>query len=250
MAARAVIFGCAGTELDRSERRFFAQADPWGFILFARNVADPAQVAALTAELRESVGRDAPILIDQEGGRVARMRGPAWREWVPAFEECARRPDTRSRAAAMRLRYRIIAEELRSVGIDVNCAPVLDLAGPETHAILRDRCFGSDPAEVAAIGRAVADGLLEGGVVPVMKHMPGQGRAGLDSHEALPVVEADAGTLGGGFRALRGARRSADGDDGACGLSRARPGGAGDAVGGRDRDDAGADRLRRAAAHR
>ncbi len=199
MAARAVIFGCAGTELDRSERRFFAQADPWGFILFARNVADPAQVAELTAELRESVGRDAPILIDQEGGRVARMRGPAWREWVPAFEECARRPDTRSRVAAMRLRYRIIAEELRSVGIDVNCAPVLDLAGPETHAILRDRCFGSDPAEVAAIGRAVADGLLEGGVVPVMKHMPGQGRAGLDSHEALPVVEADAGTLAADF---------------------------------------------------
>lgn len=199
MAARAVIFGCAGTELAESERRFFAEADPWGFILFARNILEPAQVARLTAELRASVGRDAPVLIDQEGGRVARMRAPVWREWAPALEECERLDDTAARVAAMRLRYRLIAEELRAVGIDVNCAPVLDVAGLGTHAILLNRCYGSDPAEVAAVGRAVAEALLAGGVVPVMKHMPGQGRAGLDSHKALPVVEAEAGTLEADF---------------------------------------------------
>jgi beta-N-acetylhexosaminidase len=202
VAARAVIFGCAGTELAESERRFFAEADPWGFILFARNILEPAQVARLTAELRASVGRDAPVLIDQEGGRVARMRGPVWREWAPALEECECLDDTAARVAAMRLRYRLIAEELRAVGIDVNCAPVLDVAGPGTHAILLNRCYGSDPAEVAAVGRAVAEALLAGGVVPVMKHMPGQGRAGLDSHKALPVVEEGAGTLEADFAAF------------------------------------------------
>jgi beta-N-acetylhexosaminidase len=199
VAARAVIFGCAGTELTDSERRFFADADPWGFILFARNIECPARLARLTDDLRDSVGRDAPVLIDQEGGRVARMRGPVWREWAPAFDECARLQNPAARIAAMRLRYRLIAEELRAVGIDVNCAPVLDVAEPGTHAILRNRCYGSDPAEVAAIGRAVAEALLDGGVVPVIKHMPGQGRAGLDSHEALPVVEADLAALAEDF---------------------------------------------------
>jgi len=199
VAARAVIFGCAGTELAESERRFFAEADPWGFIVFARNIKAPDQLSRLTADLRASVGRDAPVLIDQEGGRVARMRGPAWLDWVSAFDECERLADRAARIAAMRLRYRLISEELRAVGIDVNCAPVLDVAGPDTHGILRDRCYASVPAEVAAIGRAVADALLSGGVLPVMKHMPGQGRAGLDSHEALPEVEADAETLAADF---------------------------------------------------
>src|SRR5688572_3715707 len=130
--ARAVIFGCAGPTLAPAERRFFAAAEPWGFILFARNVADPVQVRRLTAELRAAVGRDAPVLVDQEGGRVARLRGPDWREWAPALEECARLPDRARRARAMYLRYRMIAGELRAVGIDVNCAPVLDLLRPET----------------------------------------------------------------------------------------------------------------------
>ncbi|MCB1351749.1 MAG: beta-N-acetylhexosaminidase [Rhodobacteraceae bacterium] len=190
MGARAVIFGCRGTRLTAAERDFFREADPWGFILFARNIESPAQLRALTSELRETTGRDAPVLIDQEGGRVARMRGPEWREWVPALEECERLPDRALRARAMYLRYRLIAAELRAAGIDVNCAPVLDVVSPGTHPILRNRCYGADPAEVAAIGHAVAEGLLAGGVLPIMKHMPGQGRADLDSHAALPVVEA------------------------------------------------------------
>jgi beta-N-acetylhexosaminidase len=195
MATRAVIFGCAGTVLQEEERRFFAAAEPWGFILFARNVASPAQLRRLTAELRASVGRDAPILIDQEGGRVARMRAPAWREWPPALDACRALPTTELRARAMRLRYRLIAAELRDAGIDVDCAPVLDLARPETNAVILNRCYGDAPDEVAAIGRAVADGLLDGGVLPVMKHMPGQGRAAIDSHLDLPRVTASRAEL-------------------------------------------------------
>lgn len=203
MAARAVIFGARGEELDRDERRFLADADPWGFILFGRNIAGPEQLRRLTADLRTVVGRDAPILIDQEGGRVARMRAPAWREWLPALEECHRLPDAGLRARAMHLRYRLIADELRDVGIDVNCAPVLDLVQPETHPVIRNRCYGENPAEVASIGRAVAEGLLAGGVLPIVKHMPGQGRANLDSHKALPRVEAPAADLQADFTPFR-----------------------------------------------
>jgi beta-N-acetylhexosaminidase len=195
MAPRAAILGCSGPELGAGERRFFAEAEPWGFILFARNVEDPGQLRRLTGDLRASVGRDAPILIDQEGGRVARLRGPHWREWPAALDECARLPDPAVRARAMRLRYRLIAAELSAVGIDVDCAPILDLARDETHAIIRNRCYGGDPAEVTTTGRAVAEGLLAGGVLPVMKHLPGQGRAPLDSHHDLPVVDAPAETL-------------------------------------------------------
>jgi beta-N-acetylhexosaminidase len=203
--ARAVILGCLGPSLTEPERRFFASTNPWGFILFARNVETPEQLARLTAELRAAVGREAPILIDQEGGRVARLRGPAWRDWAPALEDCARLPAT-MRPGAMRLRYRLIAGELAAVGIDVNCAPVLDLLHPETHAIIRDRCYGADPEEVAVTGRAVAEGLLEGGVLPVIKHMPGQGRAPLDSHLELPVVTADVTTLARDFAPFRALR--------------------------------------------
>lgn len=203
MAARAVILGCSGPTIGPEERRFFTSADPWGFILFRRNIESPEQVARLTADLRAAVGRDAPILIDQEGGRVARLRAPAWREWLPAFDECARLPGIGLRVRAMHLRYRLIAAELRALGIDVNCAPVLDLARSETHGVLRNRCYGDDPVEVAAIGRAVAEGLLAGGVLPVMKHMPGQGRAGLDSHLALPVVSATRAELEADFAPFR-----------------------------------------------
>lgn len=206
MGARAVIFGCRGTTLSLSERDFFRAADPWGFILFARNVENPDQVRDLTRDLREAVGREAPVLIDQEGGRVARMRRPHWREWLPPLEECARIGDAGLRQRAMRLRYRIIADELRAVGIDVNCAPVLDLAGPETHKILKNRCYGSDPQEISAIGRAVAEGLLAGGVLPVVKHMPGQGRAPLDTHASLPVVTAERSALEEDFAPFRALR--------------------------------------------
>jgi beta-N-acetylhexosaminidase len=203
MGARAVIFGCRGPDLEADERRFFAEAAPWGFILFARNVESPAQLRRLTAALRDSVGRDAPVLIDQEGGRVARLRAPHWREWLPALDDCLRLPDVAARARAMFLRYRLIAGELRDAGIDVDCAPVLDVPGADTHAIIRNRCYGEDPAEVAAIGRAVAEGLLAGGVLPVMKHMPGHGRGTLDSHHALPVVAAARAALEADFAPFR-----------------------------------------------
>jgi beta-N-acetylhexosaminidase len=201
--ARAVIFGCKGTALDPEERQFFAAAAPWGFILFARNVETPAQLLRLTAELREAVGRDAPVVIDQEGGRVARLREPHWREWPPALDECARMPDRAARVRAMDLRYRVIAVELRAVGIDTDAAPVLDLVRRETHAVIRNRTYGGDPAEVAAIGRAVADGLLAGGVLPIMKHVPGHGRATIDSHLELPRVTATAAELAADFAPFR-----------------------------------------------
>lgn len=184
----AAIFGCAGPVLLPAERAFFREADPLGFILFARNVEDPAQLSRLTADLRAAVGRDAPVLIDQEGGRVQRLRAPHWREWAPPLDTVAA---AGPRAAqVMALRMRLIAQELRAVGIDADCAPVADIAGPDTHPFLRNRCYGSDAATVAQVGRAVADALLAGGVLPVVKHLPGHGRATADSHQHLPTVTA------------------------------------------------------------
>jgi beta-N-acetylhexosaminidase len=193
MAARAAIFGCEGRTLSPRERAFFRDADPWGFILFARNIDDPAQVSALTSDLRASVGRDAPVLIDQEGGRVARMRAPHWRDWSDVRAMVAAAGPRAEEA--LRLRYRLIAGELRAVGIDVNCAPVLDLPMDGGHPFLRDRALSSDAAEAARLGRAVRDGLEGGGVAAVVKHMPGHGRADADSHQRLPRVTADAATL-------------------------------------------------------
>ena len=190
-AAGAAILGCAGPRLDQSERAFFRDADPWGFILFARNVEDPAQVVALTAELRETVGRAAPILIDQEGGRVQRLGPPHWRGWLPPLDLAA----TADPVRAFRLRYRLIAAELAQLGIDVDCAPLADIAGAATHPFLRNRCYGTDAAAVSARARAAAEGLAAGGVLPVLKHVPGHGRAVADSHADLPVVDADAATL-------------------------------------------------------
>lgn len=200
----ACTFGCAGPALSRDEARFFAETQPWGFILFARNVADPAQLIRLTGALREAVGRDAPILIDQEGGRVQRMGPPHWRQWRPPLDQLAAAAPGAA-ARAMQIRYRIIAEELRAVGIDVNCAPLADLARPDTHPILRDRCYGSTPVAVIGAARAVAEGLLAGGVLPVLKHIPGHGRATLDSHLDLPVVTAPRAVLAAeDFAAFRG----------------------------------------------
>ena len=184
----ATIFGCAGLRLTRDEAAFFRDADPFGFILFARNVEDPEQLTWLTTELREAMGWDAPIFIDQEGGRVARLRAPHWREWLPPLEQVAQ--NKKGAARAMQIRYRIIAEELREVGIDGNCAPVADLAHPDTHEVLKNRCYGDDVVRVADVAAAAAMGLVEGGVLPVVKHIPGQGRAVIDSHEALPRVTA------------------------------------------------------------
>jgi beta-N-acetylhexosaminidase len=184
----ATIFGCAGPQLLADERAFFRDVDPFGFILFARNIENPAQVQRLTADLREAVGRAAPILVDQEGGRVQRLRAPHWQEWDPPFDTIQRAGP--GAAQAMRLRMAVIGAELRAVGIDANCAPVGDVAREATHPFLRNRCYGSDPATVAWIGRAVADGLMEAGVLPVMKHLPGHGLSHLDTHHDLPVVDA------------------------------------------------------------
>ncbi len=193
MGQGAYILGCKGPRLTPEEAAFFAEARPWGFILFARNVEDPDQLRRLTGDLRASVGRDAPILIDQEGGRVQRLRAPHWREWLPPLDEATRAGPDAARVFA--LRYRLIAAELRAVGIDVNCAPTCDLARPETHAILRNRCYGADVETVVPLARVVAEALMAGGVLPVIKHMPGHGRATVDSHRDLPRVATDAATL-------------------------------------------------------
>ncbi|SFC34126.1 beta-N-acetylhexosaminidase [Tropicimonas isoalkanivorans] len=186
----AAILGVEGLALTGAERAFLAEAQPFGFILFARNIETPDQVRRLTAELREVVGWNAPVLIDQEGGRVQRMRPPHWRLWLPPLDQMARADDLEEAARAMFLRHRLMAEELRAVGIDVNCAPMADIARAETHPFLRNRCFGEDTASVVTGARAAAEGLLAGGVLPVLKHLPGHGRARNDSHLELPVVDA------------------------------------------------------------
>ncbi len=184
----ACILDPLGTRLSQAETRFFAGADPWGFILFARNLDNAAQIRALCAELRAAVGRDAPVFIDQEGGRVQRLRPPLARDWCPPLDFVA--AAGAGAARALFLRYRLIAAELLALGIDGNCVPLADVAGPETHPFLKDRCFGTDPATVARLARAAADGTLAGGVLPVLKHIPGHGRAVVDSHHDLPVVAA------------------------------------------------------------
>lgn len=186
MAPTAAILGCSGPGLGPDERAFFRQADPWGFILFARNVESPDQLRRLTGDLRAAVGRAAPVFVDQEGGRVQRLRPPHWRDWPPPLDQVAQAGA--AAADAMRLRYRLIAAELRAAGLDGNCAPVADIAGPLTHPFLKNRCYGSNLRTVVDVARAVAEGCLAGGVLPVVKHMPGHGRATADTHLNLPTV--------------------------------------------------------------
>ena len=194
---RAAVLGLLGPNLTQGEATFFARVNPWGFILFARNVESPAQLRRLTADLRACVGRDAPVFVDQEGGRVQRLRAPHWTEFLPPLDMVRSAMDRAepgqgvdAACRAVELRYRLIAAELRDVGIDANCAPCLDVASADTHPFLLNRCFSGDPAVVAALGRAAANGHLAGGVLPVVKHMPGHGRATLDSHKDLPRVTA------------------------------------------------------------
>ena len=189
MAPSSVIFGCEGTILAPHERDFFREVDPWGFILFARNLESAHQIQALTDALREAVGRQAPILIDQEGGRVARLRSPLATEWPNPKEHVhAMRPDVAQ--AVMHLRYFIIAHEILTLGIDVNCAPMLDLIHEGTHPIISDRAYGAEASLVGTLGRSVAQGHLDAGVLPIMKHIPGHGRALVDSHLDLPRTSA------------------------------------------------------------
>lgn len=190
MTPGACILGCSGPVLTAAEKAFFADARPWGFILFARNVEAPEQVRALTAALREATGRcDAPVLVDQEGGRVQRLRPPHWPAY-PAARSYGELPSA-ERGSIARLGARLIAYDLVQLGIDVDCLPVLDVPAPDGHGVIGDRAYAETPGEVADLGRAAAEGLMAGGVLPVVKHMPGHGRARADSHHALPVVDAE-----------------------------------------------------------
>jgi beta-N-acetylhexosaminidase len=196
MRSRA-IYGCAGTSLSAAEKSFFREARPWGFILFARNISDASQVQALVAELRDTIGDGVtPILIDQEGGRVTRLKPPHWRPRPPAarFGELYAQDQERGWDACY-LNARLIAHDLASLGITVDCLPVLDVPIPGAHDVIGDRAFARDPATIIALGKAQIEGLMDGGVLPVMKHIPGHGRAGADSHLALPRVSASAEEL-------------------------------------------------------
>ena len=189
---KPVIFGLSGPALTAEERVFFAASNPAGYILFKRNIVDRAQVRALTDALRALQGRDdLPILIDQEGGRVLRMGPPVWPDFPAAatFDALYERAPI-SALEAVRVNARAIGLTLADVGINVNIAPVLDVRRPETHAAIGERSFGFDPMRVASMGAAMLDGLRQAGVVGVIKHMPGQGRATVDTHHHLPVVDA------------------------------------------------------------
>ena len=194
---QAAIYGLSGPELTDSERDFFRDADPAGYILFKRNCVDSVQLQALTHSLRALSGReDVPILIDQEGGRVARMQPPEWPKFPPgeAFDRLYRLAPS-SAIEAARVNGRALGLMLRSAGINVDCTPLLDVRQPGAHDIIGDRALGSEPMQVAALGRAILDGLASAGVVGVVKHIPGHGRALADSHKELPVVTASAEEL-------------------------------------------------------
>ena len=191
MTPSRAIYGCEGTRLSADEAKFFAESSPWGFIVFARNIVNPDQLAGLVEELRAAVGWRAPVLIDQEGGRIARLRPPHWRSY-PAGRNYGEFYIAKPALGmeAVRLGARLIADELHAVGINVDCLPVLDVPVPHAHDVIGDRAYGQTPAPVATLGRAAAQGLMDGGVLPVIKHIPGHGRAGVDSHQSLPIVEA------------------------------------------------------------
>jgi len=185
-----LIFGVAGLTLSPEEAAFFAAHRPCGFILFRRNIETPQQVAELVSAMKAAVQNpEALILIDQEGGRVARLRPPHWQDYPPGAAYGAlwqHAPDKAGEAAYWGAR--LIADDLAALGINVDCLPVLDVPVPGAHSVIGDRAYGQNPTSVMALGRAAAQGLLDGGVLPVIKHIPGHGRAMADSHHALPVV--------------------------------------------------------------
>jgi beta-N-acetylhexosaminidase len=196
MAVRAFITGLAGTTVTPAERAFLREREPWGFIIFKRNIETPAQVCRLTASIRDAVGRDAPVLVDQEGGRVQRLGPPHWPPYPPGA--AYGRLYDRSAAEGIRAAYlgaRLIAADLAGVGVDVDCLPIADVPIAGADCVIGDRAYGETAEKVALLARAVADGLLAGGVLPVLKHIPGHGRATADSHGALPIVETDRETL-------------------------------------------------------
>ena len=195
--AKALITDVAGLSITAVERAFLHDADPWGFILFKRNVGTPGQVRALVDSMRETVGRaDAPVLIDQEGGRVQRLGPPHWPSYPPGahYGDLFDR-DPEEGLAAARLGARLIASDLAALGITVDCLPIADVPLGDADPVIGDRAYGTKASKVAAIGAAVAEGLMAGGVLPVLKHLPGHGRATADSHHRLPVVSTDRETL-------------------------------------------------------
>lgn len=196
MTIRAFITGIAGTTLTPRERAFVRESEPWGLIVFTRNIETPAQVSRLAASFRDAVGRDAPVLVDQEGGRVQRLGPPHWPAYPAgaAYGRLYDRDPALGRKAAF-LGARLIAADLIAVGIDVDCLPIADVPVAGADAVIGDRAYGETADKVAALARSVADGLVAGGVLPVLKHIPGHGRATADSHSKLPVVETDRATL-------------------------------------------------------
>lgn len=196
MTARAFITGVAGLRLTDAERQFVRAARPWGLILFKRNIDDPAQVSALVDEFRNAAGAEAAVLVDQEGGRVQRLGPPHWpARPAGAWYGALYARDPAAGLAAARLGGRLIAADLAALGITVDCLPVADVPAPEGDPVIGDRAYGVTAAAVAAVAAAIAEGLLAGGVLPVVKHLPGHGRAACDSHKALPVVRADRAAL-------------------------------------------------------
>jgi beta-N-acetylhexosaminidase len=193
---KALITDATGLSLTAEERAFFRDADPWGFIVFKRNVETPDQLRALVDSMREAVGRNAPVLVDQEGGRVQRLGAPHWPKYPPGahYGQLYDR-DRKAGLHAAWLGARLIAADLAGVGIDVDCLPLADVPVNEADPVIGNRAYGTTPAKVAAIGAAVAEGLIAGGVLPVLKHIPGHGRATADSHLKLPVVGTDRATL-------------------------------------------------------
>lgn len=186
MRGGAAILGLSGPRLTAWESQFLPDYQPFGVILFARNIETPDQLRALTSDLRDLLGPDLLVFIDQEGGRVQRLRAPFWQEWDPPLQTVAQAGQHAARA--MFLRYTLICHELRALGINANCAPIADIAGAATHPFLHNRCYGTDAQTVTDIARAVADAHLAAGVLPVVKHIPGHGRSGADTHHDLPRV--------------------------------------------------------------
>ena len=186
---RACIFGCSGLELTAEERDFFRAHQPLGFIVFRRNIETPEQVKALVEALKACVDHEPLVLIDQEGGRVRRLRPPHWPDYPPAARFAEICNDAGEQRELVRLGARLMAHDLHLLGINVDCAPVLDVPQPGAHDIIGDRAYGRTAQEVAVMGRAACEGLLAGGILPIIKHIPGHGRAGADSHTDLPRVD-------------------------------------------------------------
>lgn len=194
--ATAAIYSLSGPRLTPEEKSFFKETNPFGFILFARNCVDPEQLKTLTATLQDTMGRNCPILIDQEGGRVQRLKPPTWRQYPPmrVFGEIA---ETDVPRAIENLRFTMmqLAEELIDVGLNVDCVPCMDIITPDTHDVIGDRAFSSDPAIVAQLSQTVCDTMLEMNITPIIKHIPGHGRGKADSHLELPTVTTRRGEL-------------------------------------------------------